>query len=117
MKKTEIKRIHYIFTHNNKSYILFDIHDSHYNYLYFFNPENQNRSLLYGKDLVLSISKYSRDPSIKCLECYLGSHILGAVSLDNGDIAQSNLSLEEANRILEKLKEMVTQQRELIQLF
>lgn len=113
----KIKNIHSIFTHNNKSYVLFDIERSNHNYLYFFNPKNQNRSLLFGEDLNFLIPKYLRNSSIDCLECSLGSQILGAVSLDNGDIAQSNLSLEEANKILENLRYKIKEDKDLIKFF
>ncbi|MBD3193991.1 MAG: hypothetical protein GF317_02980 [Candidatus Lokiarchaeota archaeon] len=100
----KIKNIESAFTHSGKSYILFSIVDSNYNYLYFFNPENQNRSLLYGDNLTQLVSKYLKNPSIDCLECHLGAEILGAVSLDESDIIQNNLSLEEANDLLKNLK-------------
>jgi len=113
----KIKKIHSIFTHNNKSYVLFDIESSNHNYLYIFNPKNQNRSLLCGEDLNFLIPKYLKNSSIDCLECSLGSQILGAVSLDNGDIAQSYLSLEEANKILKDLKHKIKEHKDLIKLF
>jgi hypothetical protein len=112
-----IKEIESMFTHNDKYYILFNRVDSSYNYLYFFNPKNQNRSLLYGENLSLVISNCLTNPSIKCLECHLGSQILGAVSLDKGDIVQNNITVEEANTLLKDLKQKVMEQKKSIKLF
>jgi hypothetical protein len=112
-----IKEIESTFKHNGKHYILFNTVNSSYNFLYFFNPKNENRSLLYGENLSLVLSKVLTNPSVACLECHLGSQIIGAVSLDEGDIIQNNLSLEEANMLLKNLKQKVREQKKSIKFF
>ena len=117
LKQIKINKIHLTFTHKNKSYILFDIEDSNNTYLYFFNPDNKNRTLLYGKDLESLIQKYLQNPKIECLECQLGLNIKGAICFDEGNLIESNLTIEKANKILRKLKKNVKERKDYIYLF
>lgn len=116
MEEIGIKKIHFRFKHANKFYIIFDINNSDDTYLYFFNPKNDNRSLLYGKDLHLLIEKYLTNPKIKCLECALGINLYGAVSYDEGEVIESNLTIVKANKILNKLNERINREK-IIRLF
>lgn len=117
MEQIEIKNVYFSFTHAEKSYIVFDLMGSEYIYLYFFNPKNQNHSLFYGENLHHLIKKYLKNPKIECIECQIGTKIIGAISFDDGELIESNLTKIEANRILNTLKGKLKEKKAEIILF
>jgi hypothetical protein len=100
----KIKKIYATFNHSGKVYSLFTIKNSNHSYLYYFNPKNKNRALLFGLDFVDKVNKLKKNPKKVCIECELGSQILGAISFDSGDFICSNISHEKANQIILQLK-------------
>ena len=76
------------------------------------------KGLLYGHGFLGEIPKLLQDPSIDCLECQLGSHIMGGVSFEeNGEIIENNMSIEECNEILTELKKELIISNDMVQLF
>jgi hypothetical protein len=62
------------------------------------------RSLFYGENFQVLISTLLKDTKIECIECSLASKIVGGVSYDRDQQIINNMSLEECNTILAKLK-------------
>ncbi|MHA1248634.1 MAG: hypothetical protein ACTSRP_01450 [Candidatus Helarchaeota archaeon] len=114
--KKEIE-IYSIFKHSNKNYILFSIKGDIREYLYINSNELGLRSLLFGKDLKSFINSNFNNPCITCIECHLGNRIKGGVSLDKGEIVESNLSISECNEILKYLKKVLKDRSNLIDFF
>jgi hypothetical protein len=93
-----------IFTHNLRKYILFSFDSSNYEYLYIYHLKKQIRSLFYGENFQVLISTLLKDTKTDCIECSLASKIMGGVSYDRDQQVINNISLEECNTILAKLK-------------
>lgn len=102
-KFIKIPKIYSIFTKNQRKYIIFSINNSDNEFIYIIHLNNDVKSLLFGKNLLNSISKIQNNESIECIECSLGSQILGGISYDKGDLVIDNFSLEESNQILSEL--------------
>ena len=113
----KIAEIHSIFIHHKTDYILFSLNHNKFNYLYLLNSETQNKSLLFGNNLIPSVLALRNKLDIECIECHLCRNIIGGISLDGKDLIESNLSVEEANAILTKLKDMMNPKVITIQLF
>jgi hypothetical protein len=58
-----------------------------------------------------------KDPSVDCLECQLGTHIMGGVSFEEQEIVENNMSIEECNEILTELKKELIISNDMVQLF
>ncbi|MFW9988686.1 MAG: hypothetical protein ACFFC3_08530 [Candidatus Odinarchaeota archaeon] len=102
-KFKKISKIYSIFTRNQCKYIIFSVNNSSDEFIYIKHLNNDVKSLLFGKNLLNSISNIQDDNSIECIECSLGSQILGGISYDKGDLITNNFSLEESNQILSEL--------------
>lgn len=103
-KNIQIKEIFKIFQHSGKKYTLFSTTHSDFTYLYYSEFNKHNRTLLYGNNLLPLTLKYIKNKKTHCLECNLGQEILGAITLDEGDLIASKISKKEANIILKALK-------------
>jgi len=62
------------------------------------------RSLFYGEKFQILISTLLKDKETECIECELGSRILGGVSYDRDQQVINNMSLEDCNTSLARLK-------------
>ncbi len=104
-KKTELKLIQ-CFSNEQKDYILFEkrFPKSDRQYLYFQNQDQNIRSLLFGKHLKKHILEIWEDPNRDCIECNLGTQIMGGVSFDKGDLIENGLSIKKANSLISSLK-------------
>jgi len=96
--------IHLIFTRNFQRYILFSMNSSNYEYLYVYNMKKPIRSLFYGENFQGLISTLLKDTQVECIECSLAPNMIGGVSYDNDQQVFNNMSLEECNTILARLK-------------
>jgi hypothetical protein len=66
--------------------------------------KKQIRSLFYGENFQGLIALLLKDTKIECIECSLASKIMGGISYDRDQQVINNMSLEECNTILAKLK-------------
>ena len=116
-KSIIITKIHDIFTHHEKDYILFSTNHSNYKFLYFKDRIKSNKSLFFGDNFMNLISLYRKDPKIECIECSLGANILGGIALDGENQVEFNFSIQECNEILKKLKLFLKDNPVFIELF
>ncbi len=100
-----ISEIHHIFSKNTTSYVHFSLEKENLDYLCMNNPQEDRYALFFGTHFRKLITEYRQDPSIQCIECELGTNIIGGVSWDTGDLVEFNLSKTQANNILSVLKE------------
>ena len=116
-EKITIKKIDSVFRHDDKTYILFSLINSKFEYLYFTTPDYRIRSILFGKDLISQVSLNREDKSISCIECNLCSKIDGGISFDNGSIVENDLTVDKCNLILKELKNTLIEYAEIIKFF
>jgi hypothetical protein len=94
------------FTRHERRYYVFSVNDSPFTFLYFTHlRERSLRALFYGEDFLPAIRTLWKNEQI-CIECGLGTRIKGGVSLDRDELVASGFSTEEANKLIEQLKEM-----------
>ena len=103
-KQPEIERIHDRFKKHDANYIHFSIKSHEYDFLYVLYDDHTKYSLFFGEKFRILIPDYKINPKIECLECELGMHILGGISIDTGDFVDFNLSIVQANQILKSLE-------------
>ena len=96
--------IHLIFTRNFQRYILFSSESSNYEYLYVYHMKKPIRSLFYGKNIQGLISTLLKDTQVECIECSLAPNMIGGVTYENDQHVFNNMSIEECNTILARLK-------------
>ncbi|TFG30039.1 MAG: hypothetical protein EU532_01800 [Promethearchaeota archaeon] len=99
-----INEIHLNFTHHNRDYVVFSTNHSKFFFLYFKHEKKPIRSLFYGDNFLTLISSYLNDSNVECIECQLGIHIKGGISVDGSDQVNFNITRQESNKILKKLK-------------
>ncbi|MFX0070318.1 MAG: hypothetical protein ACFFAO_04430 [Candidatus Hermodarchaeota archaeon] len=117
-KIIKIRKIYLNFSHNNKSYILFRINQSQFDFLYFIDNQKKNKSLLFGLDFLKLIQNYSNNnPKVECIECNLGINVKGGVSLDGNDQVEFNFTIHRCNEILAQLKKKLKVNSDLIEFF
>ena len=112
-----VKEIHSIVTLKLRKYIIFSLKNDDRIFLYFIHRKRQIKGLLYGHDFLGKIPGLLKDPSIDCLECELGSQIMGGVSFEDQEIIENNMSIEECNEILTELKKELIISNDMVQLF
>ncbi|TFG23102.1 MAG: hypothetical protein EU533_03545 [Promethearchaeota archaeon] len=113
-----VKEIHSIVTLKLRKYIIFSLKNEDRIFLYFIHRKRPTKGLLYGHGFLGEIHGLLQDPSIDCLECQLGPHIMGGVSYEeNGEIIENNMSVEECNEILTELKKELIISNDMVQLF
>ncbi|MFX1312602.1 MAG: hypothetical protein ACFFHD_08330 [Promethearchaeota archaeon] len=117
IQSLQILKIHLIFTRNQCTYIVFSTNKSNNEFVYIKHLNNNVKSLLFGKDLHKSISKILNNQDIECIECYLGSQVLGGISYDTGDLIANNISLKESNQIIFQLKKALKSKSSIIEYF
>ena len=100
----ETLTIQLIFTRNAQRYILFSLGSSNYEYLYIYNMKKPIRSLFYGENIQGLISTLLKETQSDCIECSLAPKMIGGVSFDRDQQVFNNMSLEECNTILARLK-------------
>lgn len=96
--------IHLIFTRNFQRYILFSVNSSEFEYLYVYHIKKPIRSLFYGENFQGLIKTLLKDTQVECIECSLAPNIIGGVFYDSDQQEFKNMSLEECNTILARLK-------------
>jgi hypothetical protein len=62
------------------------------------------RSLFYGENFQGLISTLLKETNVECIECSLGPNMIGGVSSERDQQVFNNMSLEECNIILARLK-------------
>lgn len=95
-----------IFNHEDRTYFIFKILDSPYEYLYFVHHSLPIFSLLYGVQFFAKFKDFNL-ASDKCFECGLGLNIQGGVSYDQDEKAEFDLSALQANKIITELNQRV----------
>lgn len=112
-----VKEIHSIVTLKLRKYIVFSLKNDNRLFLYFIHRKLPIKGLLYGHGFLGEINRLLEDPSTDCLECNLGSHIMGGISFDHDEIIENNMSIEECNLILTELKKELIISNDMVQLF
>lgn len=115
--KIEITKIHSIFHHNHRNYILFSTNHSQFDYLYFKHMKKNIQSLFFGNNFLIYISNLIKKNDVDCIECELGTRILGGISFDQDIQIANNLTINECNQILSNLKNFLKNTKKIIELF
>jgi hypothetical protein len=73
-------------------------------FLFFSHAKKPLRSLVFGRDFLWKIPELM-EKGDACIECGLGLSVAGGVALDDGDFVAWNWTTEQANLVLNGLKE------------
>lgn len=112
-----VKQIHAIVSLKLRKYIIFSLRNDDRIFLYYINRKRPVKGLFYGKGFLGDIPQLLADPSVDCLECKLGTQIMGGVSFDEGEIIENNMTLKECNEILTELKKELIISNDMVQFF
>lgn len=102
--RLKIHKIHSVFFHQNQDYILFSLKNSVKDFLYFQNADKTVRALFFGDNFQERIPQILKTSDTECIECNLGRNIVGGISNDSNDQVDFGIQPEEANKILDLLK-------------
>ncbi|QEE15466.1 hypothetical protein DSAG12_01292 [Promethearchaeum syntrophicum] len=105
--KPDIEKIFMHFIHKNQQYLVFSLKSDPYTYLYLKNDMENIVSLLYGEEIYPKVQSLLYENSTICIECELGTLIVGGISYDSPDLVEFNLTKSRANQILKELKKNV----------
>jgi hypothetical protein len=112
----EILAIHTTFTRHERRYCLFSVARRGGEFLYYSHASRPLRSLMFGRNFLGQLPSLMEKEDL-CIECGLGLSVDGGVALDNGDLIAWHCTVEEANRILARLKEIPGEDGQWIELF
>lgn len=71
---------------------------------------------MFGRDFLGQLPRLIETDEL-CIECGLGLSVTGGVALDKGDCIALHYSVDEANRVLTRLKERLGEDGRWIELF
>ena len=111
-----IGKIHSIFVRHDRNYYIFSVTGRDKMFLYYSHRSRPHRALVFGRDFVGKLPPLMKNEEL-CIECGLGLSVAGGVALDGGDCMAWHCSIEEANRVLLKLKDVLGEQGRWIELF
>ncbi|MHA1775563.1 MAG: hypothetical protein ACTSWC_02245 [Promethearchaeota archaeon] len=94
------------FSHNQRVYFLFSLKGNSHDFLYLTHFTQPITALFFGTGFAEFLKDFDCNAS-ECLECELGTRILGGVSIDHDSQVEFNLSKKDANKILVALKDAV----------
>ena len=118
----QIKKILMRFKHHNRQYVLFNIAcnseisigNPDYQFLYLIHEFKPLQALFYGTNFNQLINALLKDEITECIECDLGTRIIGGVSLDSGENVDFNLSISNANEILQILDQYLNSKQSVL---
>ncbi len=113
----KLKTIYLDFIHQGKYYVIFTTTHTAYEYLYFTYLNEKMQSIFYGENLLEQIQFMMKKSKNLCIECQLGSRILGGVSSEGEDLVEFNFTKSESNLILNELKKSLNKKNDHIMLF
>lgn len=96
------------FKFSQKFYVLFDLNDTPDDFLWVYNEKTKDYSLFGGDDFKSKIKRIREEKDL-CLECSLGTSVHRGVFTDGVDIVDFKMTIEEANDILKKLEQKLTE--------
>ena len=101
--KYEIDEILSIFIHQQSHYIHFSLKEKPEDFLYLISEDEEIFSLFFGNNFRTLIPSLRSDTDVNCMECDVGLNIQGGVSYDSKDLVNFNLTVDQANSIIELL--------------
>lgn len=108
--------IHRIFSRHDRQYCIFSVNGRDEEFLYYSHRSRPLRSLMFGRDFLGQLPRLMEKEDL-CIECGLGLLVAGGIALDSGDCIAWHCPVEEANRVLDGLKEKLGDEGQWIELF
>jgi len=114
--KPLVTTIHAAFFRHERRYCLFAVSGRKKEFLYFSHTTRPLRSLMAGNDLATRLPELLENREL-CIECGLGLSITGGAALDDGGLVAWGCTIEDANALLESLKDRLGEDGKWIELF
>ncbi len=91
------------FNQAERYYLLFKLSAHPYSFLYVSKHDHTMHALFFGENIAQLVDEVRRGEPQACLECRIGAQFEGVITRDSGELLNSNLSLDVADAIIEKL--------------